>query len=136
MWNRRLRLFIGSNGGNILHGLHLRFSRLGPAGMFSTVPFFPSATRLPNPRNRLQLLTCTSRGSFAYPKASGGSWPSLSIHQKSGDRFSLHRIANLLRNHTRVKLAIGYDSFSGASVIETPKSSGIVFAALGAAAVT
>ena len=38
MWNRRFRLFIGSNGGNILHGLHLRFSRLGPAGMFSTVP--------------------------------------------------------------------------------------------------
>jgi hypothetical protein len=40
MWNRRFRLFIGTKGGNILHGLHLRFSRPGPADMFSTVPFF------------------------------------------------------------------------------------------------
>ena len=38
----RFRLFIGTNGGNILHGLHLRFSRLGPAGMFSTVPRWAS----------------------------------------------------------------------------------------------
>jgi hypothetical protein len=45
MWNRRFRLFIGTNGGNILHGLHLRFSRLGPAGMFSTVPTVPPENR-------------------------------------------------------------------------------------------
>jgi hypothetical protein len=41
MWNRRFRLFIGTKGGNVLRGLHLRFSRLGPAGTFSTVPHVP-----------------------------------------------------------------------------------------------
>jgi hypothetical protein len=38
MWNRRFRLFIGTKGYNVLRGLHLRSSRLGPAGTFSTVP--------------------------------------------------------------------------------------------------
>ena len=38
VWNGRFRLFIGTKGGNVLRGLHLRSSSLGPAGTFSTVP--------------------------------------------------------------------------------------------------
>src|SRR2546425_11558554 len=82
-------------------------------------------------------LSTTSFGNFAYERFSAEPWPSVIAQLRnffSASRFPAS--LNFSGISSQVKLEIGYAVLPGALVIDTRKSSGIVFTAPAAASVT